>query len=136
MQEEKEDKFKTLMLSLPPPLCEKIRDMNGTPRENYSHIVKYLKRFYIPVCGGENCRYRIRLYGMNIPSPPYPVPRQTHSLCEQSLRDVGVCMNTVSLYEHRVCFRHADIYHPVEYAYHHFHCIPRERDDEVEFRMW
>jgi hypothetical protein len=130
MQEEKEDKFKNLMLSLPPQLCETIRNMNGTPRQNYNIVVQCLKNFYTPVCGGQNCKYRIRLYGMNVP-PPYLLHRQTHSVCH-----VYGCMNAVSLYEHRVCFRHADIYHPVEYAYHHFHCSPRERDDNIEFRMW
>jgi hypothetical protein len=130
MQEEKEDKFKNLMLSLPPQLCETIRNMNGTPRQNYNTVVQCLKNFYTPVCSGENCKYRIRLYGMNVP-PPYLLHRQTHSVCH-----VYGCMNAVSLYEHRVCFRHADIYHPVEYAYHHFHCSPRERDDNIEFMMW
>ncbi len=43
MQEEKEDKFKTLMLSLPPQLCETIRDMkDGTPRQNYTRVVRCL----------------------------------------------------------------------------------------------
>ena len=129
-KEEKEDKFKNLMLSLPPQLCETIRNMNGTPRHNYNIVVQCLKNFYTPVCGGQNCKYRIRLYGMNVP-PPYLLHRQTHSICH-----VYGCMNAVSLYEHRVCFRHADIYHTVEYAYHHFHCSPRERDDNIEFRMW
>jgi hypothetical protein len=127
-----EDKFKTLMLSLPSSLCEKIRDMNGTPRQNYTRVVHCLKHFYTPVCGGVNCRYRIRLYGMNVP-PTYLLHRQTHSFC-----DVDGCMNAVSLYEHRVCYQHADIYHPVEHAYHHSHCVPREREnDEREFEfMW
>lgn len=111
-----EDKFKTLMISLPVELNEAIRDLaEGTPKENYNRVLSQISAF-VPVCGGVNCRYRIRLFGQNTFFYP-TLHRQTHAIC-----DVDNCGRNVSDYSHRVCYKHANIYHPVEYACHHSNC--------------
>jgi hypothetical protein len=118
MQKEDEDMFKSLMNTLPTSLNEVIRDLAyDTPRANYSRVISSLK-YNIPVCG-VNCRYRIRLYGAcNLNIAPLPLVRQTHAIC-----DVDKCSHSVSLYEHSVCFQHANFLDfPQEYEYHHLNC--------------
>lgn len=104
------------MLSIPNSLNEAIRDFNGSPKQNYDLVISQIKDF-VPICGGKNCRYKIKLYGQNVLFYPILLHRQTHSICENDQ-----CERSVSDYSHSVCYRHADIYHPLEYACHHVNC--------------
>ena len=127
-----EDRFKQLMLSLPRELIHRIRDTaDGRPEDRYDHVVSHIKHISCsPVCGGENCRYKIIIRGGRFPNS-YIVHRQTHAICE-----VDGCRDSLSLYNHHVCYYHSNIYTPVEYTYFHSQCIPEwdRRKMEREIR--
>lgn len=114
----KQDNLKIFMLSLPASLNKAVRDLTerSKSRNNYKSVLSEIKHF-IPVCGDINCRYKIRLYGQNIFVYPPLLHRQSHEFCR-----VNNCGRNVSYNSHSVCYKHADIYHPVEYFYHHSFC--------------
>ena len=113
-----EDNFKRLMLTLTPNLNEHIRDMSqGIPRDNYDCVISQIKDYFTPVCNRTNCRYKIKLYGKNLHFYPTLLHRQTYKICSSDK-----CRRNVSDYSHSVCYKHTDVYHQAEYAYHHTTC--------------
>jgi hypothetical protein len=114
-----EDRFKQLMLSLPRELIHRIRDTaDGRPEDRYDRVVSHIKSLFIPVCGGENCRYAVVLHRGMCFGSTY-LHRQTRATCR-----VDGCGIALSVHGHSVCYEHANIHTPYEYIYFHSYCIP------------
>jgi hypothetical protein len=103
--------------TLPAELISKIFLYDNTYKQIYNQIINKLKKNFHPYLCNENCKFN---KWSIIEGEIFKIPilsRQTNKKCS-----TFTCNNSVSVYQHNLCYECCTIYDEPEFSYHHFYC--------------